>query len=427
MPDNLPNLVMSDSKGRIYVHPYLKMPGSCGSGVYLPKKNELIPLPSESSIFYMPGYLPIGYDTKNKCEVIVSEFNDKKIFPASAFLIPGYTRLFLPAANKIDKKIILPLWPYTAVGWLKGKYWVCAIKIDLSSRQKPFYYRNRKLLNSGIRSFLKHYPDNRLLKHLVNCALNYNCRNSQNLFFGRWEAPLPISPVCNANCLGCLSFQDSDCALASHQRINFIPTPDEIKEVALLHLEKAREAIVSFGQGCEGEPLLQFNTLQQSIIKIRKSTKKGTIHLNTNAYNPDYIEELAEAGLNSVRISINSFREDFYRAYYRPRGYGLNDVLASVKTAKKSGLFVSLNLLVFPGLTDTPAELSELIKLLKHGYVDLLQLRNMCIDPDFYLSKTPAINEKPLGVLKMIKILKSSVSRVRLGYFNLSKERFNLS
>jgi pyruvate-formate lyase-activating enzyme len=427
MKKTIPNLVLSDARGRIYIHPVLKMMASSANSLRLPQEYEMIPLPKGCALFYMPAHLPVGYDAEDNCEAIISEFKGRRVFAVSAFLIPGFTRLLLPAAKKLDKDTILPLWSYAAVGWLKGRYQVAAIKIDAMSRHKPFYYRDRKLLRSRIEESIKLYPQNRLIKHLAHCAFNYNCRTAQNLFFRRWEAPLPVSPVCNARCLGCLSLQDSDCVTASHERINFVPTPDELKEVAVSHLNEAKEAIVSFGQGCEGEPLLQFETLKQAIIKIRKTTDKGTIHLNTNAYSPDYLEELAELGLSSVRISLNSFQDDFYSAYYKPRGYKLKDVLRSIKTAKKSGLFVSLNLLVFPGLTDTPRELNRLLGFLKSGYIDLLQLRNLCIDPEFYLNKVPVIKEKPLGIYNMIRLIKRSSPRTRLGYFNPARERFNLS
>jgi pyruvate-formate lyase-activating enzyme len=417
-------LVLSDGKGKLYVHPTLRMLGSCSNVVRLPVKEEVIAMPKGSTFFFMPGHVPIGYDIENNCEVMVSKYMGKQVFPVSAFLIPGYTRLLLPAAKKINKKTTLPLWSYTAVGWAKGKFWVSAIKIDPLVRQRPHYYEDRKLLTKNVNRASKLYPENRLFRHLVNCALNYNCRAAQNLFFGRWEAPLPISPSCNAQCLGCLSLQDSDCTTASHSRIQFVPSPDEIAEVAVSHLKGAREAIVSFGQGCEGEPLLQFKTLKESIVRIRRLTSRGTIHLNTNAYKPSYLKELADAGLDSVRISINSFREDYYNAYYRPRKYRLKHVLSSIKTADNAGLFVSLNLLVFPGLTDTPTEVNRLIKLLRKKRVDLLQMRNLCIDSDFYINNIPRIKERPMSVVKMIKLVKKSAPEIRFGYFNLPKERF---
>ncbi|NQU19593.1 radical SAM protein, partial [bacterium] len=183
----LPNLVMSDSKGRIYVHPSLKMLGSCNNLLRLPQKEEMIAMPRASTLFYMPGRIPVGYDTESGCQSLVSKYEGEKVFPVSAFLIPGYTRLLLPAARQIDKKVTLPLWSYTAVGWLRGKYWVSAIKIDPLSRQRPYYYSNTKLLKSNVSFSLKHHRSNRLFQHLANCALNYNCRAAQNLFFRRWE------------------------------------------------------------------------------------------------------------------------------------------------------------------------------------------------------------------------------------------------
>jgi pyruvate-formate lyase-activating enzyme len=332
--------------------------------------------------------------------------------------------LLLPAAKKLVGDTTLPLWSYTAVGWAGGKFWVSAIKIDRMSRQRPYYYRDRRALTRSVHKILKHYPGNRLFRHLANCALNYNCRAAQNLFFKRWEAPLPTSPSCNARCLGCLSLQDSDCTTASHARIRFVPRPEEIAEVAVSHLKIAKQGIVSFGQGCEGEPLLQFKTLSKAISIVRRETRRGTVHLNTNAYRPSYLEELAKAGLDSVRISINSFQPSFYNAYYRPKGYVFEDVLDSLKAAKNIGLFVSLNLLVFPGLTDTPREVYSLIRLLKRGYVDLLQMRNLCIDSELYLKNLPGIKEKAMGIIKMISLIRKTVPGVRFGYFNLPKEKF---
>ena len=118
------------------------------------------------------------------------------------------------------------------------------------------------------------------------------------------------------------------------------------------HLQKAESAIASFGQGCEGEPLLQDKTLEAAIKLIRKQTDRGTINLNTNGYSPEKIKRLAGAGLNSVRISLNSSLKKSYDAYYRPVNYKYADVLKSIAVAKQNGLYVSINLLVFPGYTD---------------------------------------------------------------------------
>ena len=424
MRRKFPNLIFSDARGKIFSHPRLKMLAFDGRDFRPPEEEELIGLPSGSTLFFMPAHLAFAYNAEADKVVTIERYSGKKVFPVSAFLIPGYTRLLHPAAVKINGPSRLPLWAYTAVGWAGGKFVTAGMKIDRRSRQKPRYYKDRHLLRRNVARYGKEFPRNRLFAHLANCAEAYNCLAAQNLFYGRWEAPLPISPTCNARCLGCLSFQERDGAVASHERITFVPSVKEISEVAIAHIETAREAIVSFGQGCEGEPLLQFKVLKESISKIRRKIRKGTIHLNTNACSPELLQELAKAGLDSVRISLNSFREDLYNAYCRPRRYGLSDVLESIKVGKKAGLFVSLNLLIFPGVSDTKKELSSLTRFLKKGYIDMLQMRNLCIDVDYYLKSIPPIEETPLGVYEMIRLIKRESPGVILGYFNLPREHF---
>jgi len=422
----MPNLVLSDIKGNIFVHPVLKMAASAGRSFIVPSYDSLVVLPKGSTLFFMPHHALVAWDERDRAFVTVNRFRDFKCFPVSAFLIPGFTRTCLPAAQKISTRVILPLWPYTAVGWRQGKFYACALQIDLARRQRPFYYEQKSVMRANISRVLRKFPKNRLFKHLSFCALSYNCRNAQDLYLNRGEAPLPVSPQCNARCLGCLSSQESGCSLASHERVSFVPTAREVFEVASYHIKNAKQALVSFGQGCEGEPLLQFSVLKEAILLLRKYTPKGTIHLNTNGFNPDYLERLSNAGLDSVRISLNSVREKSYNNYYRPRGYRLRDVLDSVRRAKKSGLFVSINLLVMPGFTDSESEVKALVKFLEYGFVDLLQLRNLSIDPDLLIARVPYPSGRLIGVAKMISLLKKECKSVRLGYFNLPKERFVL-
>jgi len=421
---NVPKLVLSDKNGTIFVHPHLKVAAMSGNTAIVPEEKNFIRLPKGSSLFYMPGYRALGFEEKTRAIVAADTLQIKTIYPVAAVLIPAFTRLLLPAAQRVDSRIVLPQWAYTAVGWLNGRFVVAATQIDSLIRQRPYFYKNRATMRRSINRTLKQFPRNRLFRHLTHCALHYNCRAAQNLFFGRWEAPLPISPSCNSRCFGCLSLQDAECSVASHSRIRFVPTPEEIAEVGISHLQKAREALVSFGQGCEGEPLLQFKTLRAAIRRIRAKTKRGTIHVNTNAYHPGHLQELAAAGLNSVRISINSFRKEYYDAYYRPKGYRFADVLRSIRVVKQAGLFVSLNVLVFPGITDTRFEIKRLQHFLRSGCIDIVQMRNLSIDPQLYLSNLPRQKQPGIGVDCMIEELRKAVPAVRFGYFNRAKERF---
>jgi len=413
----IPNMVIADKKGNVMVHPSLKMMGMDFSSFADIRQEELIPMPKDSALLFLPGHVPVGFDEETQAPVSLKKFNNADCFPVAAFPIPGFTRVYLPAAFKLEKELILPLWPYTAVGHKNNKFYIAAFRVDNSIRQKPFYYKDISLLKKRVFMFENKFPKNRLVKHLAFCALNYNCRNAQNLFFGRWEAPLPVSPGCNARCLGCLSYQGSDCADASHERIRFVPQAEEIAEIAAFHLATAKNAIVSFGQGCEGEPLLEATTILSSIKLIRERSGKGMIHLNTNGSFPEKIKPLAKAGLNSIRISCISFSPLNYDRYYRPKGYGLKEVLSSIKQARECGLFVSVNLLTFPGFTDSRQETDLTMKFLKKGYVDLLQMRNLSIDAELFRDSGLKTDPVPIGMKKLFYHYKK-IKKLKLGYFN---------
>jgi len=233
---------------------------------------------------------------------------------------------------------------------------------------------------------------------------------------------LPTSPSCNADCLGCISLQPSECFPASQERIDFIPTANEVLGVALPHLEKAEDPIVSFGQGCEGEPLIQWRLLENSILKLRGKTDRGTINLNTNGSLPRVLEKLCEAGLDSVRITLNSPHSNYYKRYHRPGGYSFHDVINSLVSAKGKGIYTSINLLVFPGFTDREAEVEGLIELIRETNLDLIQMRNLNIDPDLYLKNMGS--GWGIGISKMIDILKKEFPSLQFGYFNRAKETF---
>ncbi len=238
-------------------------------------------------------------------------------------------------------------------------------------------------------------------------------------FHGPLEAPLPTSPVCNARCIGCISLQKRKDLSATQDRITFVPTPEEVCGVAVPHLEAAPRAVVSFGQGCEGEPLLQAATLEASIAMMRKATARGTINLNTNGSFPDEVEKLCRAGLDSIRVSMNSARPGFYHKYFRPRGYTFDDARRSILAVKANGGFASINYFVLPGFTDQETEWEALKELVSETRLDLIQMRNLNIDPEWYMASMGTDpQEETIGVGELISRLKNQFPALRLGYFN---------
>jgi MoaA/NifB/PqqE/SkfB family radical SAM enzyme len=183
-------------------------------------------------------------------------------------------------------------------------------------------------------------------------------------------------------------------------------------------LENAEDAIVSFGQGCEGEPITEWRLISKSIREIRKQTRKGTINLNTNGSRPERIRKIAESGLDSIRISLNSALSDRYHVYYRPRDYQYEDVVASVGICKAAGLYTMVNYLVFPGVTDRAEELEALCGLIRKTRVDFIHLKNLCIDPPYYIDKMSCFGSPGIGMRRFLEILETEFPDLRLGYFN---------
>ncbi len=315
--------VVADECGEVFEHPDLLLAGMNGAEAVRPQPDEMIPMPEGSRLFTIPKTPPIGFDRRSGKLLTASrlpkQWGGGSIQAVSAFLTPGYTRTLLPAADYSRKGMTLPLWSYTAVGWCveEERFYVAGVQVDRNSQWQPDHFDDRKL-EPLVRKAVHDNPDNRLLEQLSRCALDYHCFAAKNLFFRRWEAPLPSSPTCNSRCVGCISKQESDCCPASQERLTFVPSVKELCEVAVPHLKEAENAIVSFGQGCEGDPIMQADVISEAVREMRRQTGRGTINFNSNASLPDAIDKLAAAGVESIRVSLNSAQEDFYNAYYRP-------------------------------------------------------------------------------------------------------------
>jgi pyruvate-formate lyase-activating enzyme len=420
--NDLPHMLYADQDGRVYDHPTFRMAGFSASKPVSLVKKDLIPMPPFSKLFFIPDCPPIGINPETGAAQVVPEIEvdgvRSRCYAVAAFLEPGFVRNHLPGVDYRPKSYTLPMWAYTAVGFRDEDYWVSAFRIEDNPRWDPRNYDDKELV-PAIKKFQKRFQrKSGLVNHLIGCATRNHCFAAKNLFFRRWEAPLPVSRRCNAACLGCLSLQPDSSCEASHQRLAFTPSEEEIVDLAVGHLKKAPEAIVSFGQGCEGEPLTEYELIARSIEKIRKQTNRGTINLNTNGSWPDRIQHLAQSGLDSIRISLNSARPKFYHAYYRPKRYRFRDVEAAIALSRKMGLYTMINYLVFPGISDQEEEIEALRDLIRKTDVNFIHLKNLNIDPQLYLEKMPPCLSPAVGMERMVEVIRGAFPNVELGYFN---------
>ncbi len=415
-----PYILYSDGEGNIFEDTSLYTTGRSGWDAQPVPVDEWIELPVGGNLYELPGRKGIGIDVKTG-EMRLCE----KGWAVAAFIPPAHTGLYMAAYETKKDAPTLPLFCYTAAGWLEEKIYVPAVRIEQDIRQEAEGYVD-ELIEAGTKKLLEAYPHNRLIKHLVeNCCLTYTCPAARNLAIGRWECPVPVSPACNANCIGCISFQpEEETIISTQDRLTFKPTAAEIVEFTVPHLQTAPFPIISFGQGCEGEPLLMWETIRESIIEIRKHTKNGSININSNGSMPNAVKALCEVGLNSIRVSTNSARKNIYTSYYLPNNYAFEDLFESLKIMRSYGGWTSINYFVFPGMTDSIEEYEALRKLIRETDLCMIQWRNFNIDPDWYLKKIRVTETgECMGIKQMMELIREEFPALKFGYFNPSMER----
>lgn len=405
--------VYASENNEVFEHPRYNMLGRTGMEWVEPDYQEMIPLPRGAALVAVPGYNPVAL-AQGKVTTFRTAPGCQRAQTVAALLPQGFTRTLLPACVSPGEKTAIPLLGYAAVGFRNDKIWVAAVQSDEHRKWHPCYY-NTAGLPGRINRLLKKYPDNRIVRQLARCSLQYSCYTAQNIFYGRWEGGIPTMTACNAECIACIS--ESHLEVDSpQQRLDFKPTVHEISELGLEHLIHAREGIISFGQGCEGEPSLNADDLARAVINIRRQCRQGIININTNAGYTEGIDKLCRAGLDAMRVTIFSCREENYNLYHRPRGYCLADVGESIKLAKEHGVRVSLNLLVFPGFTDREEEIESLLGFARKNRVDMIQLRNLNIDPDLLFRHFPG-GGKILGINHFIYLLQQEIPWLEIGSY----------
>ena len=414
-----PRLLFANAHGEVMNHEFLSPAGRTGMYLTDVEDAEWIELPEGATLTWLPGTRAVGTDPETGEMVQL----DESRYAVGALLPQGFTRLLLPGyvkrpGEQAGDEVTLPLFGYTAVGWYKGKVYAAAHLTDNPDLWNPLYAPEDKV-QRAVGEMLAHHSDNRLFEHLSHCALDYGCLTAKNTFLGRLEGALPVSSTCNAGCVGCISEQPDDSPFPSPQTgLTFHPSAHEMVDVMLTHIRQTKNGIISFGQGCEGEPSTRWPAIVQAIRRVREVTKDGYININTNAGMTKAISAIVDAGLDMMRVSTISALPDHYNAYYRPRGYGVSDVAASLKYASDRGVYTSINYLVFPGVTDREEEVEAMVDFLRATGVKLVQMRNLNIDAEYYLNQIPPQQGDLLGMLSVIEILKDEVPGLEVGSYS---------
>jgi wyosine [tRNA(Phe)-imidazoG37] synthetase (radical SAM superfamily) len=413
-------LLFADDRGQVYEHPELLALVGAGE---LPMEAPT-PLPQHASLAALPGRRPLGFDPGRGEVVELREMHIGKrtVKPSAvaAVLPPGWTRTELPAFRKSAIAPLLPQWAYTAAAWDEkaGAHVAWALHTDKRAHWDPATHSTPELPQL-VKARLAR-DDNPLLRQLSKCALEYRCFTAQNTFYERDEGAIPASSGCNARCVGCISEQPPDGPPASHQRMERSPDSENMARIGIAHLRAAPgRTMVSFGQGCEGEPLTRAREIAHAIHAMRAVTSRGSININTNGSLPENLALLIDAGLDACRISLNSAHKPLYEAYYQPINYGWEEVRESVRLARKRGVYTAVNLLTFPGVTDQQGESERLCELVARERIDQVQVRSLAIDPDQYLAvaRAHSAGGPRIGMRELMRRLKAARKGLVIGNF----------
>jgi pyruvate-formate lyase-activating enzyme len=423
-------LLFADSRGVVYDHPELLASARAGDELFTPGERAL-PLPVGARLCLLPGRRPVGFDPATGATVVLSEVKvgRRRIVPhaVGATLPPGYTRTLLPGAARpplatAGEPPTLPQWAYTAAALGDDGPVAFALHTDRRAHWSVGSHSTPDLA-ARVRDRLA-ATANPVWHQIGRCATAWCCFTAQNTFYARDEGAIPSSAACNARCVGCLSEQEEGMPPPSHERILRPPSPEEMAEVAAEHLARATgRVIASFGQGCEGEPLLRWREIAAAIRLARARTARGSLNVNTNGSRPEALAALFDAGLDACRVSLNSASDDLYAAYYRPVGYRLADVVRSMRVAREKGGYLAVNLLTFPGVTDREEEAERLCRLVGEVGVDQVQTRSLAIDPDVYMAvaRDRGGRGRPIGIPALVRELKRARPGLVVGNFARAK------
>src|SRR5579862_1664766 len=117
-----PFLLYSDGKGNIFEDQTLFATGRSGWDAFSVPAGDWIELPEGGSLYELPGRRGIGIDVRTGKMRLCD-----KGFAVAAFIPPAHTGLYLAAYETEKNAPTLPLFCYTAAGWLNDGFYVPAV------------------------------------------------------------------------------------------------------------------------------------------------------------------------------------------------------------------------------------------------------------------------------------------------------------
>lgn len=170
---------------------------------------------------------------------------------------------------------------------------------------------------------------------------------------------ISVTDLCNLRCKYCMP-EEGLCKKSHEDILRIEEIEDIVREGAKIGIDKVRIT--------GGEPLTRRGIIEL-IGKISRIDGIKDLAITTNGLLlKKYANELKDAGLNRVNISIDSLDKEKYREI--TRGGNIKDVLEGIEAAKKAGLTpIKLNIVLIGGFNDD--EIQDFVNLTRDEEIDV--------------------------------------------------------
>ena len=217
--------------------------------------------------------------------------------------------------------------------------------------------------------------------------------------FGRIGRKLRISITdrCNMRCVYCMPNGNTEWF-----EQNNILTYDEIVKLATILARLGIEKIRVTG----GEPLVR-PKVEDLIKTLSNIDEIKAISMTTNGLLlRDKVMQLRDAGLSSINVSLDTFKEDRFKAITGIRG--LDKVMNAIRVADDAGLKIKINTVIMRGWNDD--EIADFARFARFtGYtvrfIEFMPLDGSGIwEPNLVVTKNETINRISKDVKELVRV-----------------------
>ncbi|MGC2667583.1 MAG: GTP 3',8-cyclase MoaA [Candidatus Nitrosopolaris sp.] len=217
--------------------------------------------------------------------------------------------------------------------------------------------------------------------------------------FGRIGRKLRISITdrCNMRCVYCMPNGNTEWFDQ-----NNILTYDEIVKLATILARLGIEKIRVTG----GEPLVR-PKVEDLIKTLSNIDEIKAISMTTNGLLlRDKVMQLRDAGLSSINVSLDTFKEDRFKAITGIRG--LNKIMNAIRAADDAGLKIKINTVIMRGWNDD--EIADFARFARFtGYtvrfIEFMPLDGSGIwEPNLVVTKNETIKRISKDVKELVRV-----------------------